>query len=37
VHQIYALAVAQGEADSYIPALARALGKVNGVTIGPQD
>jgi 3-hydroxyisobutyrate dehydrogenase-like beta-hydroxyacid dehydrogenase len=37
VHQIYTLAAAQGEGESYIPALARALGKVNGVRIGPQD
>jgi 3-hydroxyisobutyrate dehydrogenase-like beta-hydroxyacid dehydrogenase len=37
VHQIYTLAVAQGEGESYVPALARALGKVNGVRIGPQD
>jgi 3-hydroxyisobutyrate dehydrogenase-like beta-hydroxyacid dehydrogenase len=37
VHQIYTLAAAQGEGESYVPALARALGKVNGVTIGPQN
>jgi 3-hydroxyisobutyrate dehydrogenase-like beta-hydroxyacid dehydrogenase len=37
VHQIYTLAAAQGEGESYVPALARALGKVNGVQIGPQD
>ena len=37
VHQIYMLAAAQGEGESYVPALARALGKVNGVRIGPQD
>jgi 3-hydroxyisobutyrate dehydrogenase-like beta-hydroxyacid dehydrogenase len=37
VHQLYTLAAAQGESESYVPALARALGKVNGVTIGPQD
>jgi 3-hydroxyisobutyrate dehydrogenase-like beta-hydroxyacid dehydrogenase len=37
VHQIYTLATAQGEGESYVPALARALGKVNGVQIGPQD
>ena len=37
VHQIYTLAAAQGEGESYVPALARALGKVNGVSIGPQD
>lgn len=36
VHQIYTLAVAQGEGGSYVPALARALGKVNGVKIGPE-
>jgi 3-hydroxyisobutyrate dehydrogenase-like beta-hydroxyacid dehydrogenase len=36
VHQIYTLAVAQGEGESYVPALARALGKVNGVEVGPQ-
>jgi len=36
VHQIYTLAVAQGEGESYVPALARALGKVNGVKIGPE-
>jgi 3-hydroxyisobutyrate dehydrogenase-like beta-hydroxyacid dehydrogenase len=37
VHQIYTLAAAQGEGESCVPALARALGKVNGVSIGPQD
>jgi 3-hydroxyisobutyrate dehydrogenase-like beta-hydroxyacid dehydrogenase len=36
VHQIFALAAAQGEAESYVPALARALGRVNGVRIGPE-
>jgi 3-hydroxyisobutyrate dehydrogenase-like beta-hydroxyacid dehydrogenase len=36
VHQIYTLAVAQGEGDSYVPALARALGRLNGVKVGPQ-
>ena len=36
VHQIFTLAAAQGEGESYVPALARALGKVNGVAIGPQ-
>jgi 3-hydroxyisobutyrate dehydrogenase-like beta-hydroxyacid dehydrogenase len=37
VHQIFTLAAAQGEGESYVPALARALGKVNGVEIGPQE
>jgi 3-hydroxyisobutyrate dehydrogenase-like beta-hydroxyacid dehydrogenase len=37
VHQIYALAAARGEGESYVPALARALGRVNGVEIGPRD
>ncbi len=37
VHQIYTLAAAQGESESYVPALARALGKVNGVRIGPDE
>jgi 3-hydroxyisobutyrate dehydrogenase-like beta-hydroxyacid dehydrogenase len=37
VHQIFTLAAAQGEGESYVPALARALGKVNGIEIGPQD
>ncbi len=36
IHQVFTLAAAQGEGDSYVPALARALGKVNGVKIGPQ-
>jgi 3-hydroxyisobutyrate dehydrogenase-like beta-hydroxyacid dehydrogenase len=36
VHQTFALAAAQGEADSYVPAIARALGKVNGVKVGPE-
>jgi 3-hydroxyisobutyrate dehydrogenase-like beta-hydroxyacid dehydrogenase len=36
VHQIFTLAAAQGEGESCVPALARALGKVNGVQIGPQ-
>ena len=35
IHQVFTLAVAQGEGESYVPALARALGKVNGVKIGP--
>jgi 3-hydroxyisobutyrate dehydrogenase-like beta-hydroxyacid dehydrogenase len=37
VHQVFALATAQGEGESYVPALARGLGKVNGVSIGPSD
>ena len=36
VHQIFTLAAAQGEAESYVPALARALGRINGVKIGPE-
>jgi 3-hydroxyisobutyrate dehydrogenase-like beta-hydroxyacid dehydrogenase len=36
VHQSFALAAVQGEAESYVPAIARALGKVNGVKIGPE-
>lgn len=36
VHQTFTLAAAQGEGESSVPALARALGKVNGVQIGPQ-
>ena len=36
IHQLFTLAVAQGEGDSYVPALARALGKVNGVKLGPE-
>ena len=36
IHQVFTLAVAQGEGESYVPALARALGKVNGVEVGPQ-
>ena len=36
VHQIYTLAAAQGEGESYVPALARALSKVNDVKIGPR-
>ena len=36
IHQVFTLAAAQGESESYVPALARALGKVNGVEIGPQ-
>ena len=35
VHQVFTLAAAQGEGESYVPALARGLGKVNGVKIGP--
>ena len=34
IHQVFTLAAAQGEGESYVPALARALGKVNGVKIG---
>jgi 3-hydroxyisobutyrate dehydrogenase-like beta-hydroxyacid dehydrogenase len=37
VHQIYTLAAAQGESESYVPALARAHGRVNGVEVGPRD
>jgi 3-hydroxyisobutyrate dehydrogenase-like beta-hydroxyacid dehydrogenase len=37
VHQIYTLAVAQGERESYVPALARGLGKINGVQLGPKN
>lgn len=37
VHQSLTLAVAQGEGRSYTPAIARAIGRVNGVRIGPQD
>jgi 3-hydroxyisobutyrate dehydrogenase-like beta-hydroxyacid dehydrogenase len=37
VHQTYTLAIAQGEGESYVPALARGLGKVNGVKIGPSE
>ncbi len=36
VHQTFTLACAQGEGESYVPALARALGKANGVAVGPQ-
>jgi 3-hydroxyisobutyrate dehydrogenase-like beta-hydroxyacid dehydrogenase len=36
VHQTFALASAMGEGESYVPALARALGKVNGDEIGPK-
>ena len=37
IHQIFTLAVAQGEGESYVPALARALGKVNGIQLGPRE
>ncbi len=37
VHQVFTLAAAQGEGESYVPALARGLGKVNGVKLGPSD
>ena len=37
IHQVFTLAAAQGESESDVPALARALGKVNGVKIGPQE
>ena len=37
IHQIFTLAVAQGEGESYVPALARGLGKVNGVKLGPRE
>ena len=36
VHQSFVLATAEGEADNYVPAIARALGKVNGVKVGPE-
>ncbi len=37
VHQVFTLATAQGEGESYVPALARGLGKVNGIRLGPSD
>jgi 3-hydroxyisobutyrate dehydrogenase-like beta-hydroxyacid dehydrogenase len=37
IHQVFWLAVAQGEGDSYVPALARGLGKANGVRLGPRE
>jgi 3-hydroxyisobutyrate dehydrogenase-like beta-hydroxyacid dehydrogenase len=37
IHQLFTLAVAQGEGESYVPALARALGKVNGIQLGPRE
>jgi 3-hydroxyisobutyrate dehydrogenase-like beta-hydroxyacid dehydrogenase len=36
IHQSYVMAVAQGEGDSYVPAIARAIGRVNGVQVGPD-
>ncbi len=36
VHQTFVLASAQGEGESHVPALARALGRLNGVDIGPK-
>ena len=36
VHQTFVLASAQGEGENYVPALARALGRINGVEIGPK-
>jgi 3-hydroxyisobutyrate dehydrogenase-like beta-hydroxyacid dehydrogenase len=37
VHQTFTLAIAQGEAASYVPAIARGLGRANGVKLGPED
>ena len=37
VHQVFTLATTQGEGESYVPALARGLGKVNGIRLGPSD
>lgn len=37
VHQSFVLAAAQGEAENYVPALARAIGRINGVELGPTD
>jgi 3-hydroxyisobutyrate dehydrogenase-like beta-hydroxyacid dehydrogenase len=37
VHQSFVLAVGQGEGENYVPALARALGRVNGVQLGPDE
>jgi 3-hydroxyisobutyrate dehydrogenase-like beta-hydroxyacid dehydrogenase len=35
-HQVFTHAAAQGEGESYVPALARGLGKVNGIKLGPE-
>jgi 3-hydroxyisobutyrate dehydrogenase-like beta-hydroxyacid dehydrogenase len=37
VHQTFVLASALGEGERYVPALARALGRLNGVEIGSKD
>ena len=36
VHQTFVLAAAQGESESYVPAVARGLGKAQGVKLGPE-
>ncbi len=37
VHQTFTLAMAQGEGESYVPAIARGLARANGVKLGPED
>jgi len=36
VHQTFVLAAAQGEGENYVPAVARGLGKAQGVKLGPE-
>lgn len=37
VHQLFTLAVNTGHGDAYVPAIARAIGAVNGVALGPKS
>lgn len=37
IHQTFLLACLQGEGDNYVPAIARGLGRANGVQVGPPD
>jgi len=34
---VFLLACLQGEGDNYVPAIARGLGRANGVQVGPPD
>lgn len=36
VHQTFVLATLQGEGENYVPAVARGLGKAQGVDVGPK-
>jgi 3-hydroxyisobutyrate dehydrogenase-like beta-hydroxyacid dehydrogenase len=37
VHQTFTLAMAQGEGEAYVPAIARGLARANGIELGPKE